>query len=408
MKPSPVGVYGVAPLSLLVATLLISGCQSESSETPAAAAAEPVTVDVQTIRPHTMAVPRVYPGRTQASDDVQVRSRISGIVLERQYQEGRLVSEGSPLFQIDPTLYQSAVQQAQADLDYDKAQLRQAEREWKRISSLYKSKTVSERDYDNALSNLELAKASVQRTAASLDDARIHLDYTAITTPISGYAGIRQVEPGDLINEGDVLVTVQRLDPIYVQFSIPEADAVRFGAALQPDAGSGQASDLKGDVNPVHIRLLQSDGRVYEREGRIDFSDRQVDPETGTVRLRAQFPNPNAELIPGQFVRLRVNGLQLENAIDVPARSVSQRGQESALLLVNSSNEVEPVEVQLGERIGERQLVVGGLSAGDRVIVSGQMKLQPGMTVDPQLLNQNHAQTETQSKREQDVAEVTE
>jgi membrane fusion protein (multidrug efflux system) len=356
---------------------VLAGCSNGEAQQTPAQASPPAQVTVTQVARQTVTLERVYPGRAQAADDVDVRARVQGILLERRYEEGTRVKAGSVLFRIEPAPYQARVQQAQAELQRANAQLRQAQREWQRVSALFKENAVSARQRDEAQSTLDLAQASVANAEAVLRTARIDLDYTEVRAPISGVTGLRAVSQGNLVNPGDMLTTIHQLDPVHVLFSLPEADAIaqrrQFGLT-----GAAPAANRR----PVAHALLP-DGNVHEREGAIDFIAASVDPQTGTVQARGVFPNPQGVLVPGQFLRISVGGVQLPDTIVVPARAVAQGPQGPVVYVVDEQNLAQARPVTLGQTVEQGRVITGGLQEGEKVVVDGIIGVQSGKPVQP-------------------------
>jgi membrane fusion protein (multidrug efflux system) len=360
------------PLIVLAAAVIMAGC---SDEKPAQTDQQkaPAQVAVEQVKPKTVALDRVYAARAQAADDVAVRTRVQGLVLKRHYTEGSPVKAGSVLFQIDPAPFEARVQQVQADLNRAQAQERQAQREWTRTSALFKDNAVSARDRDEAQSALELAQAGVATAQAQLRDARIQLGYTQVKAPISGYAGMREVSEGNLVQAGDLLTTIRQLDPVHVVFSMPEADAL---AHRQRTRTSNTPSDQK-----LAASLVLSSGSTYEHKGVIDFMATAMDPRTGNLQARATFSNPQGILLPGQFVRVAFKGLEVPDTIIVPPQSIGQGPQGPTVYIVDEKNVAQVRSVKLGQNIQDGQIIAEGIKAGDRVVVDGMAKVKTGSPV---------------------------
>lgn len=330
-----------------------------------------------TVAPRTVALERTYPARAQAADDVEVRAQVEGILLERNYEEGGLVKAGAVLFQIDPAPYEARVQQAEAELDRARAQLREMQRQWKRASQLYEKKAVSESRRDQAQSAVEIAKADVANAEAVLRTARIDLGYTEVRAPISGVTGLRAVSNGNLVTAGTLLTTIRQLDPMHVLFSMPELDAIALGRQLN---SAGEAS---APAPRLAVQVQLADGSVYERKGLVDYTAAYVDPQTGTMQARAVFPNPQGVLLPGQFLRISVQGLQLSNAIVIPAKAIAEGPEGPVVYVLNEQNIARPQPVTLGPSVAQDQVIEQGLQAGERVVVDGIVKVRPGDPVRP-------------------------
>lgn len=370
-------VFGILPI-LTAALLLLAACDEGANQSRAAPSPPPPPeVTTMTIAPRTVKLERIYPARAQAADHVEVHARIEGILLERNYEEGGRVEAGAVLFRIDPAPFEARVQQAKAELDRARAQLRQMQREWKRASELFARGAVSERQRDEALSAMEIAEAGVANAEALLRTARIDLSYTEVRAPISGVTGLRAVSNGNLVRAGTLLTTIRQLDPIHVLYSMPEADAIALRRQLNP-AGLGSAP-----AQSLTARVRLTDGSLYERQGTVEFTAPYLDPQTGTVQARAVFPNPQEILMPGQFLRISVQGLELSDAIVIPAKAIAEGPQGPVTYVLNEQNIARPQPVTLGTSIAQNQVIEKGLQAGERVIVSGIPKVRPGQPVRP-------------------------
>jgi membrane fusion protein (multidrug efflux system) len=293
------------------------------------------------------------------------------VIIERAYTEGAAVDAGDILFQIDPEPYEAVVGQAKAQLQRAEAALRQAERDKARADKLFETDAVSERQRDDALSAYELSEAEVALAEAALTDAQLRLDYTTVRSPIKGVTSLEKLPEGSLVNAGDALTTVTQLDPMYVLFSLPEGDPAYNLFMSQ-----------QGDWN-YNLSLQRRNNGHYHEEGRINFTETRVDENTGTVRVRATFPNPENLLLPGQFVRIGFDDMQLPKAAIIPPKAVLATPQGSMVYVLGEGNAVTPRPVVLGPVIDGGQLVMGGLQSGERVISSSLIRIRPGMPVTP-------------------------
>ncbi|WP_299316156.1 efflux RND transporter periplasmic adaptor subunit [uncultured Halomonas sp.] len=335
----------------------------------------PPPVVVLGIEPRSVEVIEEYAARARGSREVEVRARVDGILEERLYTEGQLVSAGDPLFRIDREPYEIALKRAEAERANAQAELNQANREWRRISTLFNQNAVSERERDSALSARELAEARYALTEAGVASAELNLSYTQVEAPLDGLTGLESFPEGSLIERGTLLTSVTQQDPIHVRFSLPERDA-----ALQRAARRAM-SDAQSEA-PREAWLTLPDGSEYEERGQIDFTDSTIDPRTGSVSARAVFPNPEGLVVPGQFVRVRVLVQELDNVFLVPQEAVGQ-GPRGPRIFVVADDQAHARDVELGPIVDNRQVVLDGLEAGDRIIVSGLMMLQDGMPVQP-------------------------
>lgn len=360
---------------MVALAVAIAGCADHKSTNASTQQQAPAQVSIVRIAPQTASLERVYPARAQAADDVEVRARVQGILLKRNYTEGTVVKAGTVLFEIDPAPLEARVQQAEADLNRAQAQLRQAQLEWTRTSAMFKDNAVSARERDQAQSTVELAEAGVATARAQLRDARIQLDYTQVKAPISGYAGMREVSKGNLIKAGDLLTTVRQLDPVHVVFAMPEADALAYRQSVRDNGVT--------DTRKLSVMLQLPTGANYDHAGVIDFTATALDPKTGNVQARAVFANPQGILLPGQFVRVSLKGLDVPGTIIVPPQAVGQGPKGSTVYVVDDKNFAQVREVKLAQSTRDGQIVAEGLSVGDRVIVNGMAKVSAGQPVLP-------------------------
>ncbi|MEP3590157.1 MAG: efflux RND transporter periplasmic adaptor subunit [Marinobacter sp.] len=368
----------IASLSML---LMLAGCSSEDSAGQQGGGGfPPAAVTVATAELSNATVRQDYAGRARGAREVQVRARVNGVLEERLYAEGQMVREGDSLFRIDPKPAEAAYQQAKAQRQVAEANLRQAEREWARISSLYKRKAVSERDRDSAESALELAKANLAVAEAGMTKSELNLGYTQVTAPLSGVTSLEDLPEGSLVDAGTLLTTIVQLDPVHVRFALPENDASIRRAAAEGMARSDEVQD-------VSARLVLANGEEYPLEGRIDFTASTLDPRTGSVSARAVFPNPEHVIVPGQFVRVRVELQSFENVILVPEAAVAEGPKGPMVYVVDGEGKAQARGVELGPVTNGSQIILKGLDAGERFIVSGLTNLRPGSPVN--IMNEN-------------------
>ena len=362
-----------AGLSIL---LMLTGCSGQDGEGQQAGAGgmPPAAVVVQQATLADVTVRQDYAGRARGAREVEVRARISGILEQRLYEEGQMVREGDALFRIDRKPAAAALQRARAQRQVAEADVQQAEREWNRISSLFERNAVSERDRDSAQSALELARASLAVANAGVAQAELDLGYTDVTAPISGVTSLEDFPEGSLIDTGTLLTTIVQLDPVHVRFALPENDANIRRAAREGMVRTDQEQN-------VSARLVLADGSEYDLDGRIDFTASTLDPRTGTVSARAVFPNPEQVIVPGQFVRVRVELQSFDDVITVPERAVTQGQNGPVVYVVDDDSKARVREVELGPVSDGRQILLSGLDEGDRYIVSGLVNLRDGAAV---------------------------
>jgi membrane fusion protein (multidrug efflux system) len=317
-------------------------------------------------------------GRTSATRYGEVRPQVSGIIRERKFVEGTDVKAGQVLYQVDDAVYKAAVESAKAALAKAEANLKSAQVTASRYEELSRVDAVSRQARDDARAALAQAKADVAAAKAALESARIDLEHSRITAPIGGRIGRSSVTAGALVTAGQAqsLATIQQLDPIYVDLTRSATELMQ----LRRDLESGKLRSV--DKDQARVKLLLPDGTPYEHEGRLQFSEVTVDPGTGSVTLRAVFPNPDRHLLPGMYVRALLEEGVRDNAILAPQRGVTRdaRGQAVALV-VDGEGKVAQRLVVTERAIGDQWLVSEGLAAGDRLIVEGLQKIRPGMPV---------------------------
>ncbi|HDX8378297.1 TPA: efflux RND transporter periplasmic adaptor subunit [Aeromonas salmonicida] len=319
-------------------------------------------------------------GETAGYREIEVRSRVNGILLERTYVEGQPVTAGQELFLIDPAPYKVALEQAKGALAQEQARFNKARADRDRIIPLFKRQVVSRKDYDDTIANYEAAIASRQAAQATVKEAELNLSYTQVTAPIDGMASKSSQSEGSLIStnaNSSLLTTITQYNPLYVNFSYSEQDRLNFETSVRK--GVIEAKDTTNWR--THIRL--ADGSVYPQAGKLNFSDNRVDPQTGTIRARAIFDNKEGVLLPGQFVRLTIDLGIRKNAIVVPARAIVQSQADRMVMVVDGDDKVVPRPVRLGPAIAEGVLIESGLDADERYIVEGLMKARPGSIVKP-------------------------
>jgi len=318
--------------------------------------------------------PGQYQGQTQGSRAAQVVARVQGVIRKRVYEEGGMVEAGALLFQLEPEIYQAAVASAKGALAQAEAHSDRATREWDRIRPLYAKNAVSQKDHDNARSDFNAGQANVMAAKAALQTAQINLDYCSVLSPVRGLAGKESYTVGNFVTTGQTLTTVNQVDPLHVNFSAPGSFVMR----LQQLEQEGRLS-MPPEGFSARIRLLN--GSMYAREGRVTFVDKQVDPATGAVKMRAEFPNPDAMVLPGQFVRVFIDGALLKNAILIPQKAVIQTQRGDLVMVVTRDNIIEARPVQISDAIGKNFLVEKGLAAGERIVLEGVLKARPGQPV---------------------------
>ncbi len=367
-------------LILGLCTLALAACSGEGKKAPGGPGGAggpggmpPAEVEVMTPARATSTLTQDLPGRLQAVRTAQVRARVEGILEKRLFTEGSDVKQGQSLFQIDDRTYKAAATSAVVDVEVMKGAL-------KRYLPLLPGKAVSQQEYDQA-------RVKLYQTEAALARANLDLENTRVPAPISGRIGRALVTEGALVGKGEStqLATIEQIDPIYVNFTQSNADLLRLRQAIK--SGKLQKADQ------TQVELVQEDGSVYPAAGKLLFSDLAVDPETGSVAMRALFPNPKHELLPGQFVRIRIRQAQVSDTIRLPQKAVMSNDQGQFVMLVNAENKVEPRPIKTSGMSGPDWLVGGGLKGDERVILNGLQKARPGSVVKPVAAQQAQAPT---------------
>lgn len=362
-------------LALPAFLLVLSGCQDEPEQT----VQNIPSVEAIRVYPQNIPLNLEYSARTQGSKETAVRARVGGILLKRNYTEGAKVNEGDVLFEIDPEPYKVALAQAQAKLSQTKAQLTAAESQWKRISKLFEERIVSEKSRDEAKANLEALEASLKLAQAEVDSAQLNLDYTTVTAPIAGITSMETVSEGSLIAVNNQLTTITQLDPIYVIFSASENELFKLGSMVEKGLIVNTSAVNSTGRKKLNAQVRYNNGTLYPETGEIDFINPSIDETTGTLKLRATFPNPDKKLIPGQFVRLSLGNIVRKDALTVPQEAVMQGAKGAFVYRLSPQNMVESVAVETGAQTADgRWIVDEGLKAGDVVITNGLMKVRSG------------------------------
>lgn len=371
------GARATRVVLICLSIAVLAGCGKGDGEGAGKGASKqpPIPVQVAKVAPHQVDVSAEYPGRVQGKRTVQVVGRVTGILEEKDYTEGSLVKEGQELFKIDPKPFQATVDQRKATLASARAKLSNSKRVWHRTKRLYEANAVSEAERDQALANYQSDKASVQQASADLESAQIDLGYTEVNAPVTGVTSLREVDEGSLVTANQTkLTSITQLDPVYVLFALPEDDAFARRKAL---AEMGANSSDKATREAT---IIQSDGSHFPYKGTVDFTQSTINPDTGTVQLRAVVKNPKNALMPGSYVRVRLRIQTLDDAITVPPQAISDSGQQTQVFVVNQGK-AKPVTVKLGPDTSDGKLIKSGLSEGDQVITSGLGAVKPGAPI---------------------------
>lgn len=359
---------------ILAVSIILNGCGQKNKGTPNITP----EVSVVTIQSKPVVMTTELAGRTSANLVAEVRPQVGGIIQKRLFVEGSDVRAGQILFQIDPALYKAALDNANAALARSEANLSAIRMKAERLKELLADKAVSKQDYDDAAAALKQIQADIAFGKASVDTARINLQYTSITAPISGRIGKSNVTEGTLVaaQQPTVLATIQRLDPIYVDVPQSTSEVLRLRRGLK----EGHL-DQNG-ANQKKVQLIMEDGSKYPLIGTLQFRDVTVDPTTGSVSLRMIFPNPNSVLLPGMFVRAVVQEGINKQAILIPQQAVSRDPKGAPFtLIVDAGNKVQLRMLELDRAIGDQWLVSSGIVPGERVIIEGMQKVKPDVSV---------------------------
>ncbi|EAO0903446.1 multidrug efflux RND transporter periplasmic adaptor subunit AcrA [Salmonella enterica] len=379
------GLTPLAVVLMLSGSLALTGCDDKQDQQGGQQMPE---VGVVTLKTEPLQITTELPGRTVAYRIAEVRPQVSGIILKRNFVEGSDIEAGVSLYQIDPATYQATYDSAKGDLAKAQAAANIAELTVKRYQKLLGTQYISKQEYDQALADAQQATAAVVAAKAAVETARINLAYTKVTSPISGRIGKSSVTEGALVQNGQAsaLATVQQLDPIYVDVTQSSNDFLR----LKQELANGS---LKQENGKAKVDLVTSDGIKFPQSGTLEFSDVTVDQTTGSITLRAIFPNPDHTLLPGMFVRARLQEGTKPAALLVPQQGVTRtpRG-DATVLVVGADNKVETRQIVASQAIGDKWLVTDGLKAGDRVVVSGLQKVRPSAQVKVQEITADNKQ----------------
>jgi membrane fusion protein (multidrug efflux system) len=317
----------------------------------------------------------VYAGRVAGFRDVEIRAQVSGVLLEREFNEGAQVKRDQLLFRIDPRTYEVALARGQAQLAQAQASLRQAEENYKRIDELFKKGVATDKQLDDVRAARDQAQAAIQLAQADIRAAELNLGFTTVSAPVTGITSLHSPPEGTLIlAQQTLLTTITQLDPAYVNFSVTDAEYQAFRQLNQRLAKPIKEEDLK-------VEVLFGDGTAYAAPGTVDVSARSIDPRTGTLQVRTVLPNPDGVLLPGQFVRVVIRGVALPDAILIPKRAVSQGPEGPFVYVVGANNAAQARPVRLGREVEAGWVIQDGLRPGERVIVDGVIRVRPGAPV---------------------------
>ena len=359
----------LASIAAASVALVACGEASHAQGAGAHAGPPPAAVAVVALAATSLPISYEYVGQTAGSRDVEVRARVSGILLKRNFTEGGSVKKGQSLYSIDPVPFQVALAKADADVASAEAKLAQATRTLNRLKPLWEARAVSQREYDDAASAEQVARADLKGAQARRAEAALNLEYTRVEAPLAGAVGRSQVSEGTLVaGPGTLLTTLTQTDPVKVRFGIADTDQLKW----RSEVAAGQLQLPPNQAFTVEVKL--ADGSVYPRKGKLLFSDTRVSGNTGTVEAEAEVPNPDGLLKPGQFVRVRLTGATMPQAMLVPTRAVLE-GPQGKFVYVAADSKALPKPVQVGEQVGDRWVINQGLAKGDQVIVDGMARI---------------------------------
>lgn len=363
-----------AILLVFLMTTFATGCKQEASSTSSPSAPEVAVVEaVQKDVP----IYSEWVGTTEGLVNAKIRAQVSGYLMKRPYTEGSFVKKGELLFELDPSKFKVALDQAQGDLAKAQALLLKTKLDVERDTPLARQGAISRKELDDSVQSYSAAKGSVAAAQAGVEQAKLNLSWTRITAPIDGVIGIAKAQIGDLIDANSELTSMSTLDPLRVYFPISEQEYLGAAEKLQ------QAYNTPDEDKKARLILILSDGSTYPHQGKFFLADRQVDVKTGTIRVAALFPNPGNLLRPGQYARIRAVTRTHQGALLVPQRAVSELQGNYQVVVVKADNMAEIRPVQVGERIGSLWIISRGLQPGERVVVEGLQKLKAGMAVTP-------------------------
>jgi membrane fusion protein, multidrug efflux system len=352
--------------ALMVALVIGAGCSASEKPAP-----PPPGVTVIAVLQKDVPLYQEWVGTMVGNVDADIRPKVEGFLLTRLYTEGSYVEKGQALFQLDPRQAQATLEEARGKLERTRAALAQAQIDVRRYTPLVAQKAVSQAELDKALSMEKAATAEVGADQASLDNTKLNLEWTTVTSPISGIAGVAKVGIGDLMTPTTVMTTISSVDPIYVDINVAEQDYLRF------------RREKSGEAAGQNLGLILGDGTAFPRRGRALFVNREVDSRTGTIQVRCEFPNPGNVLRPGQYARIRAVTAFFKGALLIPQQSVSELQGVYQVGVVAPDNKVTIKTIKLGPTTGDMWVVESGLKAGDSVVVDGLQRIKSGMTVAP-------------------------
>ena len=364
--------------SILLIIFILNGCENtKENDSQNISEMPPLEVNTYQVKLNDIPVSMEYPAKIKSMQQVNVVAKVNGTLEKKNFTEGNFVKEGEVLYQIDSTRYEALMQEALADVEMKTATLKQATREWERVKILFEQDSTSQKEKDSALSAYETAKASLKASQANLKKAQIDLGYTKVKAPISGFTSLNKQDLGSYVgstNESMILTTITQTNPIYVEFSLPDIEFLKKRFIMN----DGNWNNISQTKLPVSI--IFSDGLIYEEKGTLDFIDSFVDNETSTVKSRATFENSKKELIPGLFVKIKIDGLIYKNAISIPQTSLLQDTTGTFVYIVKDNQAIRtPIKI---ENISKDTYIISdGLNEGDIVITNNLTKLKSGSSI---------------------------
>lgn len=370
--------HGRTTLLVLATGLLLAACGQDDAPQQAAGNQErpPHPVEVTAIARRDIPLEKSYPSLLRSDNEVTLVARVTGFLEQRHFEPGEMVDEGQVLYSIEPDVYQAAVNQREADLQSARAELTRAQRDAERFERLLSQNSVSRQQYDQARAELGVAQAGVAQAEAALASARIDLGYAEVTAPVSGMISLSQVNVGNLVSSGTELATITPLDPLEVRFQLPQRDAFELRR---------QVGEQSVEAITAVLRMPGADGAEGSTlEGRLDFLGSRVEEATSTVQASATFANPEGRVLPGQFVRVSLEGLKRYDVLAVPEIAIGQGLMGPQVFVLDEESVARARTVELGEVAGPWQIIRGGLEVDERVVVGDPSGIEPGTTIDPQ------------------------
>ncbi|SHE39090.1 membrane fusion protein, multidrug efflux system [Modicisalibacter ilicicola DSM 19980] len=390
MLPSRTGLR-VGSGVLLMLTIL-AGCgagdEGQGNDQQQERQSAPRKAQVMEMQRRDIGYDRTYSAKLRSEQEAVVIARVRGLLEERHFTPGELVDEGEPLYTIEPDIYRATVNQREADLQSAQAEANLAQREAERFRRLFQQNSVSEQDRDQAVAELQMARANVAQAEAALESAQVDLNYTDVEAPVSGMISLSDVNVGNVVDVGTELATITPLDPVEVRFSLPQEDAFDLRRQRR------QGGEITATLDFPGIR----NGELETLEGELDFLGSRVDDDTSTVQARAMFDNPDELLMPGQFVRVVLENMKRYDVMAVPEIAVTQGLMGPQVFVLDEDDEARARNVTLGESAGPLQIIADGLEPGDRVIVSDPGGLQAGARIDPQPYSGDPAELSAQKE----------